>query len=285
MRIRGYYLDIREFLETQSGEALWAEALGKVDAVRRQKAKRCGRKRAGAASLGAGLLLQLLAQEEEARADGGNWNIFTVREILGLLGTPRPLTYRYGEKGKPYFADSPWYFSLSHSGDYVLCVWSKEEMGADLQKLEDAAPVRLAKRFFAPAEYEAVRDCGGAGAAGTLFFDLWTKKEAWGKLTGLGLAAVLGKEVRPKGSEPGRAEREESGQDEAAQEAEREESGQGEAAQEAERESGPEGLPEWLEIPTPAGYAGVVCRRSKRPRAARTEEKPVSGRRMDGTAS
>lgn len=279
--IRGYYLNIRELLEDEDREALWSEALGKVDAVRREKAGQCRPGRAKAASLGAGLLLQLAVQEAEEQCrtgipekqtesevkqsvgeECGNWQFFSVREILLRLHEPWPLTYRYGDRGKPYFENYPWYFSISHSGDYVLCVLSEEETGADLQRLEAVDCVRLSKRFFAAAEYEAVRKCEEEAAARTLFFDLWTKKEAWGKLTGLGVASVLGEDVRQSTLPledilpPGKVRL-------------RDVLPPKEGCQQnlpPSAEYPPfmrTDQPEWLKLPVPEGYSGALCRRNR----------------------
>lgn len=56
---------------------------------------------------------------------------YSVKGLLEFLyGTsPISLAYVYGKEGKPYFRDLPVYFNLSHSGEYVLCAVSTEEMG------------------------------------------------------------------------------------------------------------------------------------------------------------
>ncbi len=97
--------------------------------------------------------------------------------------------YRYGEKGKPYFREIPLYFSLSHSGAYVLLALSKDEIGADLQK-KDKNAVRTARRFFSEAERAMLARCEEE-ERDACFFSLWTQKEAYAKLTGEGLSASL----------------------------------------------------------------------------------------------
>ena len=55
------------------------------------------------------------------------------------------------EDGKPFLPGLPdIHFNLSHSGDYIACAFSDQEVGLDLQ--EHSRPhtsiVRIAKRFF-----------------------------------------------------------------------------------------------------------------------------------------
>ncbi len=79
--------------------------------------------------------------------------------------------------GKPVLAasDAAW-FSLSHSGRYVLCAVSDRPVGADVQE-----PRRVSasvERFFHPAERLWL---DGAGERERAFFRLWARKEAWVK--------------------------------------------------------------------------------------------------------
>lgn len=220
MRIEKYLLSIEEFLETErsagakgsaaeQGEALFRRAFSCVDETRRGKAAHMRQGRARAVCLGAGLLLRLAVGEalrETERdghmpkpwegaggscAEGGGLRYYSASRLLELAeAAPVPaLEYVYGEKGKPYFKDLPFYFSISHSGDYVLCVLSGSEVGADIQICRVGDAGRLARRFFSEEEAAAL---GGAGEEGErLFFRLWTRKEAYGKLTGEGLAGAL----------------------------------------------------------------------------------------------
>ncbi len=69
-------------------------------------------------------------------------------------------------------------FSLSHSGDLVLCAAAPFPVGADVQRFRSLSPAleRLARRAGCPP---------GDPAA---FFRWWTRREAAGKLTGAGLS-------------------------------------------------------------------------------------------------
>ncbi len=202
---RIYLLDIGELTEGKENgpegegekegqEALMEEALRKVDSVRRRKAEALKSRPVRAASLGAGLLLQKAVMD---MGDSGAPPVLrlTLRELLGQLAAPRELAYRYGEKGKPFLADIPLYFSLSHSGRFVLCAVSGREIGADIQKIRKGNEERIARRFFAAQEQEALAACSDEEARIRLFYELWARKEAYGKLTGEGIASAVSESV------------------------------------------------------------------------------------------
>jgi 4'-phosphopantetheinyl transferase len=121
-----------------------------------------------------------------------------LRAILGrYLGTSSAaLTFAYGPRGKPALA-RPWAhsrlrFNLSHSGELgLLGLAHDRELGVDV---ELARPVeelaRLARRFFSPAEVAALAAVPPAERAAA-FFAGWTRKEAFIKATGDGLARPL----------------------------------------------------------------------------------------------
>jgi len=285
MQDRIYLLSIKDFVEADEGEAmrgrensrrLLEEALCKVDPWRREKAARMKAGRPRAASLGAGLLLQLAVKEAvgcgagtyalpeaaggeamrqpgardgeramqrpeardgegamrqpgardgeramqrpEARDGEGAMRqpgardgeramqrpesgekqeraVYTVSRLLGLLSQPLPLMYQYGINGKPYLKEYPFYFNLSHSGDYVLCAVSSQEIGVDIQQHRAGGMERLAQRFFSAEEVRAMENRGEGKEA--FFYRLWARKEAYGKLTGEGIAGTVGISLLP----------------------------------------------------------------------------------------
>lgn len=86
------------------------------------------------------------------------------------------------EKGKPYFADIPLEFSLTHSGQLWMCMFSEAPCGLDLQMMKDCDWKALAERWFLPEEAKYVKEEGPEG-----FFHVWVRKEAYCKMTGAGL--------------------------------------------------------------------------------------------------
>ena len=219
MYLAKYLLDITEFTDAENGEALLARAFQHIDEERRRKAHGIRPGKARAASVGAGLLLQAAVRDGDREACS-QWRRYSVNELMDFLQEKPPLelAYVYGREGKPYFRDLPFYFNLSHSGDYVLCVVSEAEIGADIQQhrrrekekdregsggsernaFGDSSAVlgRLASRFFSERECAALNRAGAEREQ--LFFRLWARKEAYGKLTGKGVTGVLGMDMLPE---------------------------------------------------------------------------------------
>lgn len=209
-----YLLDVGELIQGGVGPHM-ESMLQKLDEVRREKVMSAKNALGKAAELGAGLLLQRAVRDwrrdkpEDGSGEGGEMargavlpgqspqiRFCTVSELLSELAEPLSLTYRYGEKGKPYFENIPLFFSLSHSGEYVLCAVSGRELGADIQKIQSADVLKLAKRFFSESECRILEGCESHRERQRLFFGFWTRKEAYGKLTGEGIAATLREDMR-----------------------------------------------------------------------------------------
>ena len=148
---------------------LFEAAYEKASGERKLKTERYRFRRDKNASLGAELLL---------------------RHALARLGI-HEFAYSYGKTGKPFLAGrDEVFFSLSHSGDYVLCAVSDHELGADIECVKDA-DLRIAKRFFCPAEYERIAAQETEEARRETFYRFWTLKESFLKATGLGLRLPL----------------------------------------------------------------------------------------------
>lgn len=153
-----YGMDCRRW---QTSEAMRA-ALPYLDAARRRRAFRLRILQKRAQCVGAGVLLT---------------------HLLGENGVPPRLTY--GAAGKPFLADRPdVQFSLSHTGDWVFCAVSDGAVGMDAQQL---CPIgeRVIRRCFSAEEQAWLRQAPADAAV-----RLWTRKEAYAKLTGAGLSAI-----------------------------------------------------------------------------------------------
>lgn len=95
-----------------------------------------------------------------------------------------------GENGKPYLPDYPEiHYNLSHSGNMVLAVFAREETGCDIEKIQ-TVNLKLAKRFFCPREYAYISDLKGE-RQNYAFCRLWTLKESFLKVTGMGMKLPL----------------------------------------------------------------------------------------------
>jgi len=109
---------------------------------------------------------------------------------------PQDWQFRTGEKGKPEIAspplDTPLWFNLSHTDGFAVCVAGRaRHVGVDVENLNlKASHQELAEHFFAPAEYEYLRNLPPS-LQREAFFRIWTLKEAYIKADGRGLSIPL----------------------------------------------------------------------------------------------
>ena len=102
-------------------------------------------------------------------------------------GLPLP-NLAFQSEGKPYFPDYPaFHFSLSHTGSLTLCAVDAAPLGIDIEEITPR-PEALIRYTLTDEEYAAYRNLGKTWVG---FYQLWTKKEAWCKLTGHGIGATL----------------------------------------------------------------------------------------------
>lgn len=103
----------------------------------------------------------------------------------------------FGPNGKPFFPAHPEIcFSLSHSGDLVVCAVSQRTVGADVEEIK---PVResnlfIARRYFTKEEQDELAltkpDPEKTAFDPSVFTKIWTRKEAYVKMTGEGIQAL-----------------------------------------------------------------------------------------------
>jgi 4'-phosphopantetheinyl transferase len=125
-----------------------------------------------------------------------------LRMILGrYLGLePSQLVFSHGLHGKPALvpvgAGTRLQFNLSHSHELALYGVSRNFLiGIDLERINNRIDREaLAKRFFSPCEYAAIRSLPGDQKE-QAFFKIWTIKEAYLKATGQGLGKLKEVEV------------------------------------------------------------------------------------------
>ena len=91
---------------------------------------------------------------------------------------------RITDRGKPWFADSPWHFSISHTPRRVFCALARQNIGIDAEELDRDIDLRLAEKILSPGEKERFEAAGDRRRA---LLALWVLKEAAAKLSGQGL--------------------------------------------------------------------------------------------------
>lgn len=99
---------------------------------------------------------------------------------------PEEIRFQRGPYGKPYLADHRSFFNLSDTKDAVLlAITDRIEIGADVEtmtrRVDHAA---VSAHYFTPAE---TRDIGSSTDPKRRFLELWTRKEAVLKASGVGI--------------------------------------------------------------------------------------------------
>ncbi len=121
-----------------------------------------------------------------------------LRHILAryLQEPPERLRFAYGSEGKPRLADAEEgrgiCFNVAHSHGVALAAVTLERpVGVDVEKVHDARDLEgLAERYFSPNEIVALQGLDRARRSRG-FYLAWTRKEAFIKALGLGLAFPL----------------------------------------------------------------------------------------------
>lgn len=88
--------------------------------------------------------------------------------------------------GKPFLDSNKYYFNISHSGEYVIFAVSDDEIGIDIQKM-DEINLKISERFFSPYEDKFIKEYNSFER----FYIIWTIKEAYIKYIGQGLNKTL----------------------------------------------------------------------------------------------
>lgn len=151
-------------------------------------------------------LKTLLTEDEISRAERFHFaedrNHFIVarallRKLLAAYSgiDAAELRFSYAEKGKPSLEvgqRNAINFNLAHSNGVAIYAFSRgREVGVDLEFMrEDVAAEDVAERFFSSREIDTLRAIP-AELRKQVFFNCWTRKEAYIKARGEGLSMPL----------------------------------------------------------------------------------------------
>jgi 4'-phosphopantetheinyl transferase len=153
-----------------------------------------------------GVLWQTLAEDDRQRAGRFHFpkdrNHFVaargrLRVLLGRYAglPPEDAQFRYGPRGKPYLAGdvTGLQFNAAHSHGLALYAFTRgSEIGVDLEYFRSrVSDEKIAERFFSPEEVAALRSLPPSQQR-EAFFNCWTRKEAFLKAKGEGVAFGLG---------------------------------------------------------------------------------------------
>ena len=104
-----------------------------------------------------------------------------IRQCWGLERSAYSIVRPQG--GKPYVEKRKGiFFNVSHSGDYVVCAVSDQDLGVDIER-RGKARLGVARRFFHPEELACLERLPEDGRD-RRFFDYWSVKEAFLKYVG-----------------------------------------------------------------------------------------------------
>ena len=137
------------------------ELLDKLPKERQQRIHNMKQENSRKQSMGVGLLLQ---------------------KVLALYHMQESQVF-IGEHGKPMIDGLE--FSLSHSGNLVVCAVSDQPVGCDVEEIREA-PKGVAERYFSEGE-QAYLSRFAREEYDKAFFRFWTMKESYVKMTGEGL--------------------------------------------------------------------------------------------------
>ena len=91
---------------------------------------------------------------------------------------------RVTDRGKPYFPESDWHFSISHTPKHAFCVLSRNNVAIDAEEPDRKINLRLAEKILSPEEK---RQFHAAENKERALLTFWVLKEAAAKLSGEGL--------------------------------------------------------------------------------------------------
>lgn len=121
--------------------------------------------------------------------------MLAVKALSEMSNVPESdIVISYDKNSKPYSESVPLFFSIAHSGDFAVCAVSEESIGVDIEKIRPLN-MQSARRFANEEELQYIFGCiptksdYESADRGTLerFFEVWTKKEAYGKMLGVGM--------------------------------------------------------------------------------------------------
>jgi 4'-phosphopantetheinyl transferase len=174
-----------------SNSELFNSAFALLPVYRQEKIGRLKNDMDKCRSLTAGLLLNYTIGRFLSNCAYNSFQEISVNEAVNSYNTAYNYSVAVSENEKPYFPEMPdLFFNLSHAGNYAACIVSDKPCGIDIEGNRKIM-TSVAKRFFTQKEYGWVNEASDTGEQSERFFKLWTLKEAYSKMTGLGIAKEI----------------------------------------------------------------------------------------------
>ena len=178
---RIFYADVSQLQDYLERPDIWRLLCD----ARQKKIEKCKKEKDRLRTFGAGLLLEYgLRQFGYTQNSAEYQKRSTVKEY-------RQVFFSQGEYGKPMmdadsFQDASLCFNLSHAGNYAAAVFGSQPVGVDVECIRTGGQ-KIANRFFSEDEKRYL--CGNW--SDDLFTKTWTRKEAYVKAVGKGIAIRL----------------------------------------------------------------------------------------------
>ena len=148
---------------------LFEKGLSLVSVERREKVTKLKNHIPARLSLAAGILLRF-AMEKNGQGNRQN-------------------ELKYSVYGKPYLESTEFHFSLSHSGEYAVCVYGDVPLGADIQRIKERVP-KYTKKILSEEETIFLNSMEEREKING-FYHIWARKESLIKWDGRGLRIPL----------------------------------------------------------------------------------------------
>lgn len=185
--------EINPILESyQTNGIFYQKVLSLVPEYRKEKVLKLRTEKDKCRSLTAGLLLNYsIGRFLNSKIKNPPLHIISLQMAANFYNPQYDFVTATGAEGKPYFPQQPEIcFNLSHSGNFAVCIIADKPCGIDI---EGGRTIKLsvAQRFFSSWEYEWIQSAKDTVGQEERFLRIWTLKEAYAKLTGLGIAKEI----------------------------------------------------------------------------------------------
>lgn len=108
-----------------------------------------------------------------------------VHEELGIRNSQ--IKFSTNSFGKLFLNNcKDFYFNISHSNDWIVCISANCHVGIDIEKIEPIDYLSISKNYFTNKEYEYISQ-SSCNQQLENFYRIWTLKESYVKALGYGL--------------------------------------------------------------------------------------------------
>lgn len=149
----------------------------------------------------------LISEEKRQRINKFNRRIDKLRAIYGELIIAymvmkekniknKHISFTKNKYGKPFLKGyNNLHFNISHSEEYVVCALSSNNIGIDIEKIQNIDFEAISKQFFSEQEQKYILGNNEIYSINPLnrFYNIWTLKESYIKFLGIGMSMELNK--------------------------------------------------------------------------------------------